>query len=100
MPRKNTAEEATAPEAAVEAVAQVEPVRGPIGALVKELLRDSCLTYAQIVDRVVAVHPEAKTSARSVGSTAAALRKGGTEVPKRQPAPTAQAVSEDPAHGA
>ena len=57
-------------------------------------------TYAQIVDRVVALHPGAKTSARSVVSTAAALRKGGTEVPKRQPAPTAKAVSEDPAHGA
>ncbi len=56
-------------------------------------------TYAQIVGRVVAVHPEAKTSARSVASTAAALRKGGTDVPKRQPAPTAKAVSEDPAHG-
>ena len=28
------------------------------------------------------------------------LRKGGTEVPKRQPAPTAKTVSEDPTHGA
>jgi len=95
MARKNTT-----PEAAVEVPTQAEPVRGPIGALVKELLNDASLTYAQIVDRVVAVHPEANTSVRSVASTAAALRKGGTEVPKRQPAPTAKAVSEDPAHGA
>jgi hypothetical protein len=95
MARKNTAREAT-----VEVAALAEPVRGPIGALVKELLNDANLTYAQIVDRVVAVHPEAKTSARSVASTAAALRKGGTEVPKRQPAPTAKTVSEDPTHGA
>ena len=95
MARKNTA-----PAATVEVAARAEPVRGPIGALVKELLNDASLTYGQIVDRVVAVHPEAKTSARSVASTAAALRKGGTDVPKRQPAPAAKAVSEDPAHGA
>ena len=95
MARKNTGLEAT-----VEVAAQAELVRGPIGALVKELLNDASLTYGQIVDRVVALHPEAKTSARSVASTAAALRKGGTEVPKRKPSTTATAVSEDPAHGA
>ena len=96
MPRKNMPPKAadfaaadSAPnEVAVpsgaEAASEVKPKHGTVGALVKELLMDANLTYAEIVARVMAEHPKANTSARSVASTAAGLRKGGTEVPKRR----------------
>lgn len=67
-----------------ETTAEPKPKRGAVGALVKELLLDGSLTYAEIVTRVMAAHPLANTSARSVASTAAVLRKGGTQVPTRQ----------------
>ena len=67
-----------------ETTAEPKLTRGTVGALVKELLLDASLTYAEIVTRVMAVHPQANTSARSVASTAAVLRKGGTDVPTRR----------------
>ena len=67
-----------------ETAAEPKPKRGTVGALVKELLLDASLTYAEIVTRVMAAHPLANTSARSVASTAAVLRKGGADVPKRR----------------
>ena len=67
-----------------ETVAEPKPTRGSVGALVKELLLNADLTYAEIVTRVMAVHPQANTSARSVASTAAVLRKGGVAVPPRR----------------
>ena len=54
-----------------------------IGALVAELLRDPDLSYAEIVDRVKAQFPDARTTARSVASVAVGLRKKGVEIPKR-----------------
>ena len=66
-----------------ETANEPKPKHGTVGALVKELLMDASLTYAEIVARVMAAHPQANTSARSVASTAAVLRKGGAEVPKR-----------------
>lgn len=67
-----------------ETAAEPKPTRGGVGALVKELLLNASLTYAEIVTRVMAVHPQANTSARSVASTAAGLRKSGAEVPMRR----------------
>lgn len=67
-----------------ETTAEPKPQRGTVGALVKELLLDAELTYAEIVTRVMAAHPQANTSARSVASTAAVLRKGGADVPTRR----------------
>jgi len=58
--------------------------KGTIGELVHELLMDETLDYVTIVDRVMAKFPDAKTTARSVASVAAVLRKKGAEVPKRR----------------
>ncbi|CUH66527.1 hypothetical protein TG4357_02465 [Thalassovita gelatinovora] len=58
--------------------------KGKIGDLVHELLMDETLDYVTIVDRVMAKFPDAKTTARSVASVAAVLRKKGAEVPKRR----------------
>ncbi len=67
-----------------ESAAEPKPRHGTVGALVKELLLDAELTYAEIVTRVMAAHPQANTSARSVASTAAVLRKSGAVVPTRR----------------
>ncbi|MBN2906352.1 MAG: hypothetical protein JXJ18_06575 [Rhodobacteraceae bacterium] len=58
--------------------------RRTIGSLVQELLMDPDLGYQEIVDRVVAEFPGAKTSVRSVASVAAVLRKKGVDVPIRR----------------
>ena len=55
-----------------------------IGRLVEELLMDEALDYTAIVDRVMAEFSNAKTTARSVASVAAVLRKKGVDVPKRR----------------
>lgn len=60
-----------------------EPKR-TIGSLVQELLMDAGLSYAVIVDMVVAEFPAAKTTARSVASVAAVMRKRGADVPMRR----------------
>ena len=95
MPRKNmppkvadlaavdTAPTEVAVPSGAETASDAKPKHGAVGALVKKLLMDANLSYAEIVARVIAAHPQANTSARSVASTAAGLRKGGTEVPKR-----------------
>lgn len=67
-----------------ETTAEPKPARGTVGAMVKDLLLDASLSYAEIVTRVMAAHPRANTSTRSVASTAAVLRKGGTDVPTRR----------------
>lgn len=54
-----------------------------IGRLVEKLLMDETLDYVTIVDQVMAEFPDAKTTARSVASVAAVLRKKGIGVPKR-----------------
>ncbi|SFC59546.1 hypothetical protein [Tropicimonas isoalkanivorans] len=61
-----------------------EGPKGSIGGLVQKLLLEPDLGYREIVDRVVAEFPEAKTSTRSVASVAAVLRKKGVEVPRRR----------------
>ncbi|UWP96528.1 hypothetical protein K3X48_06005 [Aliiroseovarius crassostreae] len=55
-----------------------------ISRLTEKLLMDETLGYAEIVDRVVAEFPDAKTTTRSVASVAAVLRKKGTPVPTRR----------------
>jgi hypothetical protein len=60
------------------------PARGSINAMVKDLLADPDLSYGAIVDQVMAAHPGARTTARSVASTASVMRRKGSLVPKRQ----------------
>ena len=67
-----------------ETADEPKPTRGAVGTLVKELLLNADLTYAEIVTRVMAAQPQANTSTRSVASTAAVLRKGGVAVPTRR----------------
>lgn len=62
----------------------VQPKR-TIGAMVGELLLDPDLGYEEIVELVRKQFPDAKTSARSVASVAAVMRKKGTPVPLRKP---------------
>jgi hypothetical protein len=52
-------------------------------ALVKRLLIETTMDYAAIVETVRAAHPGAKTTARSVASTASVMRKSGVVVQKR-----------------
>lgn len=75
------------PEAEVTEKASDIPSEQPkptIGSLVQELLMDEALDYATIVDAVMAEFPNAQTSARSVASVAAVLRKKGVDVPMRR----------------
>lgn len=73
-----------------EAVAAEEPVDAPrpshgaINAMVKDLLTDPDLSYEAIVDRVLAAHPTARTTARSVASTASVMRRKGENVLRRR----------------
>lgn len=54
-----------------------------IGALVERLVTESAMDYAQVVEEVLRAFPDAKTTARSVASTAARLRRQGVDVPRR-----------------
>lgn len=63
---------------------EAKPVQKPtIGALVARLVTESAMDYAQVVEEVLAAFPDAKTTARSVASTAARLRRTGVTVPMR-----------------
>lgn len=55
-----------------------------IGGMVKSLVMDPKLSYDDIVTAVKGEFPMAKTSRRSVASTAADLRKTGAKVPLRK----------------
>jgi hypothetical protein len=52
--------------------------------MVKDLLADPGASYEAIVDRVMAAHPGARTTARSVASTASVMRRRGVAVPLRR----------------
>ncbi len=65
------------------------PDRGGIGRLVNLLLTTTDDDYKTIVAKVKAAHPEAKTTARSVASVAADLRRAGADVPTRRRAKAA-----------
>lgn len=60
--------------------------RGAIGRLVITLLVDTDDDYATIVGKVKEAHPEAKTTARSIASIAADLRRDGVDVKSRRKA--------------
>ena len=77
------AAETAAPEATEKAEDQPRPT---VGATVKRLLTETDLGYSQIVDKVLAEHPDARTTARSVASVACTLRKKGVDVPMRRKA--------------
>ncbi|MEM6288804.1 MAG: hypothetical protein AAF845_16825 [Bacteroidota bacterium] len=66
-------------------VAAVEPAgaRPTVGALVARLVTESAASYAEVVEEVRRQFPEARTTARSVASTAARLRRSGVDVPMR-----------------
>ena len=65
--------------------------RGGIGRLVNLLLTTTADDYATIVGKVKAQYPQAKTTARSVASVAADLRRAGADVPTRRKAKAAAA---------
>ena len=58
--------------------------RGAIGAMSIELLTGSDEPYADIVAKIVARYPAAKTTARSLASVAMDLRRDGVDVPSRR----------------
>lgn len=74
--------------------------RGAIGAMSIELLSGTDLPYDEIVARIKAVYPAAKTTARSLASVAMDLRGDGVDVPSRRkpakakPAKTTEAAGE------
>lgn len=51
---------------------------------VRRLLQDKTLSYSDIVELVLAAHPDAATTTRSIASVASVLRKKGTAVPMRK----------------
>lgn len=57
---------------------------GPVAERVAQLLADPVLTLGDIAERVVKDIPGAHTSARSVASVAAQLRRDGYRVPDRR----------------
>lgn len=78
--------------------AEVLIPRGAIGALSIEYLTGSDEPYADIVAKIVAKYPTAKTTARSLASVAMDLRRDGIEVPsRRKPAAVKPAKTEAPA---
>ncbi len=70
--------------------------RGGIGRLVNYLLTETDDDYATIVAKVVEKFPDAKTTARSVASVAADLRRDGVDVKTRRK-PKAAKVAASPA---
>lgn len=71
------------PESAATEDAEAKP-HGAVTALVKRLLSDPEMSYADIVERVKADHPGASTTARSVASVASVMRRSGASVPMRR----------------
>jgi len=59
-----------------------------IGSAIETLLMDAGMSYTQIVDVIHAQFKGCNTSARSVASVAARLRRDGLEVPMRRKAKT------------
>lgn len=68
----------------------VEPKAPKIGEVVSRLVMDATLSYDTIVNMIRAQFSDAQTSARSVASVAARLRKDGVDVPKRRGAKVAK----------
>lgn len=79
-------------ESAEQPSEQPKADRGGIGRLVNLLLTTTDLDYASIVARVKGQYSEAKTTARSVASVAADLRRDGVDVPSRRKLAKAKAA--------
>jgi hypothetical protein len=58
-----------------------------VGATVERLLMDAGLSYEEVVRFVRDLHAGARTTVRSVASTASVLRRRGVEVPTRRKLP-------------
>jgi hypothetical protein len=56
---------------------------GGITAMCRHLIKNTTLTYNQIVAQVREAHPTAKTSVKSLASIARDMKKAGVELPKR-----------------
>jgi len=67
-----------------EDAAETDALKFTISRLTEKLLMDENLGYAAIVDQVVAKFPGAKTTARSVASVAAVLRRKGVDIAWRR----------------
>lgn len=60
--------------------------RGGLTRLVESLLMDPALSYLDIINAVLKDFPKANTSARSIASVAAGMRRKDIDVPMRRPA--------------
>lgn len=72
------------PEAKDEASEAPKTERGAIGRMVIDLLTKTDDDYATMVGKIKEAYPEAKTTARSIASIAADLRRDGVEVKSRR----------------
>ncbi|PHQ99341.1 MAG: hypothetical protein COB39_04160 [Marinosulfonomonas sp.] len=77
------AKTANKPKAASTEKADTAP-KQTVGTLVTKLLADPKLGYDEIIELVKVDFPQAKTSARSVASTASVLRRKGFDIPLRK----------------
>ena len=77
-------EQTEEPEAQSEATEEPKSERGAIGRLVIDLLVDTDDDYATIVGKIREQYPSAKTTARSIASIAADLRRDGVDVKSRR----------------
>lgn len=65
-----------------------------IGELIIDLLKSSNLSNQEIVDKVKAQFPDAKTTTKSVASVASVARKYGVDVAKRPAASPSAKIAE------
>lgn len=59
------------------------PAKGSLSRLTERLVRETTLSYEEIVAKVREEFPDANTTTRSVASVACVLRKSGVDVPMR-----------------
>lgn len=79
-----TEQSAEQPKPSKKPKKEPDPNRGAIGRLVREMLADPANDYAGIVAKVKEQFPDAKTTARSIASVAADMRRDGIEVTSRR----------------
>lgn len=77
------AKTANKPKAALTEKARTAP-KQTVGALVAKLLADPSLGYDEIIKLVKSDFPQAKTTTRSIASTASVLRRKGFDIPIRK----------------
>src|ERR1043166_3518945 len=67
----------------VRLVSDLPQTNGDLSRMVERLVRDTTMSYADIVATVKAEFPHANTSTKSVASVACVMRKKGIPVPLR-----------------